>query len=86
MHAAGYLEIDEPSRGPKPTVWRLAPQGPADHDTALLPAVEEIERISGNRLADKTDLIENKGVKPETAELTGKLPADESATLSELPA
>ena len=47
LHRAGYLELVEPSRGPQPAKWRIAPKVPAWGDATDLPAVEDVVSDSG---------------------------------------
>ena len=42
LYRAGYLEMAEASRGPKPTQWRLSGRTPGDGGIAMLPDVAEI--------------------------------------------
>jgi hypothetical protein len=53
LSEAGFVEMVEANRGPKPAEWRLVDDPPDPGDNAGLPEVEQLFRVSDFRLSDK---------------------------------
>jgi len=56
LSEAGFVELVEPGRGPKPHTWRLSENPPDPGDWAGLPDVERIEPGGDFRVSDKAQV------------------------------